>query len=199
MKTNTKQLVQLALLTAVILVMAFTPLGYLKTPGLEITFIVIPVAIGAILLGPKGGLILGAVFGMTSFVQSFTSPLGEILLSINPIGTFITCFVTRTLVGWLTGLVYAVLKKGKAEKAAVWAANLSCPLLNTILFMSSLVLFFYNSDSIQGIAANLGATNPFLFVILFVGINGLVEAVTCFLLGSIVSKALLHLKNRNFS
>lgn len=196
MKTNTKQLVQLALLTAVILLMAFTPIGYLRTPGIEITFIVVPVAIGAILLGPKGGLILGAVFGVTSFIQSFTSPMGEILLSINPIATFITCVITRTLVGWFTGLIYAALKKSRAQKAAVWAANLCCPLLNTLLFMSSLVIFFYHTEYIQGFAAKLGAANPFLFVILFVGVNGLIEAATCFILGSAVSKALLHLKKK---
>lgn len=196
MKTNTKQLVQLALLTAVILVMAFTPIGYLRLPILpvEIALIVVPVAIGAILLGPKCGAALGAVFGVTSFIQSFTSPMGEMLLSINPVATFITCVIPRILVGWLTGALYAVLKKSKAEKASVWIANLSCPLLNTVLFMSSLVLFFYNTEYIQGFAATLGAANPFAFIILFVGVNGLIEAATCFVLGSAVSKALIHLK-----
>ncbi|MBU5450454.1 ECF transporter S component [Acetivibrio sp. MSJd-27] len=195
MKTNTKQLVQLALLTAVILVMAFTPIGYLKTLGLEITLIVVPVAIGAVLLGPKGGAVLGTVFGVTSFIQCFgMSPFGAALLSISPVGTFITCIIPRILAGWLSGVVYAVLKRGKAEKASVWIANLSCPLLNTVLFMSSLVLFFYNTEYIQGFAATLGAANPFAFIILFVGVNGLIEAATCFVLGSAVSKALIHLK-----
>ncbi len=195
MKTNTKQLVQLALLTAVILVMAFTPIGYLKTLGLEITLIVVPVAIGAVLLGPKGGAVLGTVFGVTSFIQCFgMSPFGAALLSISPVGTFITCIIPRILAGWLSGVVYAVLKRGKAEKASVWIANLSCPLLNTVLFMGSLVLFFYNTEYIQGFAATLGAANPFAFIILFVGVNGLIEAATCFVLGSAVSKALIHLK-----
>lgn len=65
------RLVLTALLTALIIVMAFTPLGYLKAGAIEITFITIPVIIGAVLLGPVGGLFLGAVFGITSFIQCF--------------------------------------------------------------------------------------------------------------------------------
>ena len=68
------RLVLTALLTALIIVMAFTPLGYLKAGAIEITFITIPVIIGAVLLGPVGGLFLGAVFGITSFCLLYTSP-----------------------------------------------------------------------------------------------------------------------------
>ena len=53
------------------LVMAFTPLGYFQTMGLSITFLTVPVAVGAIILGPKGGAICGLAFGITSFMQCF--------------------------------------------------------------------------------------------------------------------------------
>ena len=63
LKTDVRYLTELGLLTALVLIMAYTPLGYLKTPwGVEITFIVIPVAIGSILLGPSAGGFLGLVF-----------------------------------------------------------------------------------------------------------------------------------------
>ena len=52
--------------------MAFTPLGYIKLPGLTITFLTIPVAVGAIILGPVGGLICGLTFGLTSLYQAVT-------------------------------------------------------------------------------------------------------------------------------
>ena len=52
-KFSTKYLVEMALLVAIILLMAFTPIGYIKTAGLEITLIVVPVAVGAVTLGPK--------------------------------------------------------------------------------------------------------------------------------------------------
>lgn len=54
-------------LVAIILIMAFTPLGYIKTVGIEITLIVVPVAVGAVTLGPTAGAILGGVFGFASF------------------------------------------------------------------------------------------------------------------------------------
>ena len=76
-KFSTKYLVEMALLVAIILIMAFTPIGYIRTAGLEITLIVVPVAVGAVTLGPAAGAILGGVFGVTSFIQCFgMSPFG---------------------------------------------------------------------------------------------------------------------------
>ena len=76
-KGGTKYLVELALMIAIIFVMAFTPLGYLRTPGLSITFLTVPVAVAAMILGPKGGAICGAACGITSLMQCFgTSAFG---------------------------------------------------------------------------------------------------------------------------
>ena len=81
-KFSTKYLVEMALLVAIILLMAFTPIGYIKTAGLEITLIVVPVAVGAVTLGPTAGAILGGVFGITSFIQCFgMSTFGVALFS----------------------------------------------------------------------------------------------------------------------
>ena len=60
---NTKKIVTYALVIAIILLMSFTPLGYLKMPGIEISLLAIPVAVGAILLGPEAGAVFGGVFG----------------------------------------------------------------------------------------------------------------------------------------
>ncbi len=196
MKTITNQrtlkVVQLGLFTAIILLMAFTPLGYIKTAGLEITLLVVPVTVGAIVLGPVAGAILGGIFGLTSFIQCFgMSPFGAMLLGINPIGTFIVCILARVLMGWLTGLIFLAMKKGHSTRFISHAgASLVGPLLNTFFFMSLLLLFFYRTDFIQGIAENLGTANIFTFVIAFIGINGLVEAIVCFVLGTAISKAL---------
>ena len=66
---KTLYMVEMALMVAIIFMMAFTPLGYLRTPGLSITFLTVPVAVGAVLLGPKGGAVCGLAFGLTSFIQ----------------------------------------------------------------------------------------------------------------------------------
>ena len=190
-KFSTKYLVEMALLVAIILLMAFTPIGYIKTAGLEITLIVVPVAVGAVTLGPTAGAILGGVFGITSFIQCFgMSQFGALLLGINPFLTFLVCVPTRILMGWLTGLIFAALYKSPAKKFSYYIASLACPLLNTFFFMGFLCLFFYNTDYIQGIVSSLGVSNPVVFVAAFVGVQGLIEAGFCFVVGSIVSRAL---------
>lgn len=189
--SNTRYMVELALMVAIILLMSFTPLGYVRTPGLSITLLTIPVAVGAIILGPKGGTVCGAAFGLTSFSQSFTTAFGTMMLSISPVGTFITTVVTRTLEGLLCGLIFSALYKNiKTRRFSYYIASLACPVLNTVLFMSSLILFFYHTEYIQNMAAALGAANPFLFVVAFVGLQGAVEAVVCFLAASVISRTL---------
>ena len=99
MKTQTKttQLTILGLMTAVLLLMAYTPLGYLNIGPLAITFNVIPVAICAITLCPAVGAAAGAFFGLTSFLQCIgvggTSAMGAVLFEINPFFAFIQRFV----------------------------------------------------------------------------------------------------------
>ncbi|MFU0826145.1 MAG: ECF transporter S component [Lachnoclostridium sp.] len=188
---STLRLVQLALFIAIIILMSFTPLGYIKTFGLEITLLVVPVSVGAILFGPAGGAILGGVFGVTSFIQCFgMSAGGTVLLNINPVGTFIVTIVPRVLMGWLTGLVFQVLHKWNVTRGISYAVTcLVGPIFNTLLFMTAMMLFFYNTDYIQEIARGLGTNNVFSFVIAFVGINGLIETGVCFVLGTAIAKA----------
>lgn len=186
---KTKQLTQIAILLAVILLMAFTPLGYLKTLGLEITFITIPVIIGAIVIGPGAGALLGFAFGITSFIQCFgMSAFGATLLAINPIFTFITCVATRTLMGYLTGIIFKLIK-GEAKSVVPYGvASLCGALLNTLFFMSAIILFFGKSEYILSLQGNLSVIK---FVLAFVGINGLVEAIACFLIATAISKAVV--------
>ena len=190
--TKVGRLVRLAILVAILLVMAFTPLGYLRTAGLEISFLTIPVIIGAIILGPLEGALLGAVFGLTSFFQCFgMSPFGNMLLTINPFFTFIVCVVSRTLMGFLCGIIFQLLYKvDKTKWVSFGVSSLAGALLNTILFMGSLVLFFYQTDYIQSMITALGATSIISFVLLFVGVQGAIEAVVCFVAGTAISKAL---------
>ena len=177
-KFSTKYLVEMALLVAIILIMAFTPIGYIRTAGLEITLIVVPVAVGAVTLGPAAGAI-----GM--------SPFGAALLGINGFLTFLVCVPTRILMGWLTGLIYKGLRKTKLPSgASVTISNLCCPLLNTTFFMGMLVLGFYNTEYIQSFVSALGAKNALLFILAFVGVNGLIEAIVCFIVGTAISAAL---------
>ena len=197
MKNNrekTLYMVQLALIVAITLLMALTPLGYIKTPVLSVTLLTVPVAVGAILLGPAAGALCGFTFGMTSFVNGLLgtgSVLVTGLIQINPFLTFIVTVVARVLVGLFTGLIFKGLYKSeKTRPVSYYVASLCCPILNTILFMGFLMLFFYSSPAIVASAEKFGTTNPFLLVILMVGVQGAIEAVTCFIIASAVSKIL---------
>ena len=111
--TGTLYMVELALMVAIIFIMAFTPLGYFQTLGLSITFLTVPVAVGAILLGPKGGAVCGLAFGITSLMQCFgIGFFGTMLFSINPAATAFTCIVPRVLEGWLCGLIFRAAERG---------------------------------------------------------------------------------------
>ena len=192
-KINTKYMVELALVMAIIILMAMTPLGYIRTPLLQITLLTVPVAVGAIILGPRAGAICGATFGCTSIYTALTAPsaMSAAMLEVNVFGAFFTMLVPRILEGWLCGLIFLALYKIKpTRRISYYVASLSCPLLNTVLFMGSLVLFFYKSDYIQGLTESLGVHNPVAFVIAAVGAQGLLEAIICFVVASLVTRAL---------
>lgn len=189
--SSTRYLVELSLMSAIILLMALTPLGYVKTPALSITLLTIPVAVGAIILGPQGGAILGAVFGATSFAQALSgSGMSAFLLQANPLGVLFLCFVPRILEGFLCGLIFKVLRKTGTRKIVYYIAGFSCPILNTILFMGTLIVIFYQTEYIQGLVTSLGVHNPLAFVIALVGIQGCIEAVVCGILSGTISMAL---------
>jgi uncharacterized membrane protein len=181
----------MAVLTAVIILMSFTPVGYLKIGAIEFSLLTIPVVIGAMTCGPLSGAVLGGVFGLTSFIQCFgMSPFGSALFGINPVYTFIICMVPRILMGWLSGLVFKALYKSDGAKILPFSvASLSGALLNTILFMTFLIILFGNSDYIMAIR---GDSNVLKFAVALVGFNGLVEAGVCLVTGTLIAKALVH-------
>lgn len=186
-RAKTLVLTQNAVLASIVVLMAFTPVGYLRLGAVEMTFIMIPVAVGAITLGEKSGAFLGLVFGVSSFIQCFgMSPFGAALLQINPIYTFIMCLVPRVLMGYLCGVIYKLLAKLKKDVAVI-IASFSAPVINTILFIASLMIFFGKSDFILGMRA--GTENLMAFLIAFVGLNGVMEIVTTTLIAPPVALA----------
>lgn len=194
------ELTSIGLLTGILLLMSFTPLGYFRTLGLSISLMMIPVGIGAMLIGPMAGLWLGFIFGATSFYQAMmgSSPFSTMLLSISVVRTFLVCVPTRMLMGWLTGMVYLAARKVFSGKtAAYFIGGFSAAFLNTLFFMGALILLFWNTEYIQGLSASLGTASPLLFVVAFVGINGALEMPASCIVGGVVTKAVsrtLHKK-----
>lgn len=187
MKKNTTTMVRLAILTALLLLFAFTPIGYIRTPILEITLMHLPVIVGAILLGEGAGAFLGLVFGLTSFAQCFMgSPLGTLLVSLSVWRTFVVCVVPRVLMGLLVALIFRALRRTGARRTAYVVASVSGALLNTLFFMSALFALFGSRSEFLGF---LGTGSVTLTLILsMIGINGLCETLICIPLGFAVER-----------
>lgn len=191
---NTRTLTQLALLVALELVMKMTGLGSVPVGPLYMSFLTVPIAVGAMLMGPLAGAILGGVFGAVSFYDAITgaSAMTSVFLQISPLNTFVLCVGMRVLMGVVVGLLWNLVSRiGGKGGVSCYITALSAPLLNTLFFMGYIVLAFYGTDYIQNLVTKLGAANPFMFVILLVGMQGLVEAVVCTVVGGIVGQAIL--------
>lgn len=190
-KFGTRQMVTTAMLCAILLVMSFTPLGYLNIGPLAISFNMIPVAIGAIALGPVGGMILGGMFGITSFLQCLgiggTSAMGVLLFEISPFLAFVQRFVPRLLAGLISGFIYLGVKKIGNTSVACFVTGFAAALLNTVLFMSALVLLFGNTAYLQSL---IGGRNIIVFMCTFVGINAVVEMFAASLIVGVVGRVL---------
>ena len=173
-----------AILMAIILVMSFTPLGYLKAGIVSITFLAIPVVIGGIVLGPLYGGLLGAVFGATSFAQCFgMDAFGTALMGLNPLATFITCLLPRILIGVVAGWLYRLLHRW--DRAGVWSAvvtSVAGSLTNTVFFVGMVIAFFQSSY--------FAGSGVWDIILLFFSVNIPLEAVVCGVLGGALSKAL---------
>ena len=194
-KQQTQRLVLAAVFTALIVVMSFTPLGYLRVGFVSISFMTVPVALGAILLGPAYGAYFGLLFGITSFIQCFTGDVfGAMLVGISPVFTAVMCIIPRTLIGLLCGLIFAAIKKAsKNDIGAFLTAGLSAPLINTLLFMGSMMLFFYNNPAfhtgLEGLGI-MGYNNLLSLIWIMVGTNGIIEFFVCGIISFALSKSL---------
>ena len=189
---TTGQITLLGLMIALLLLMAYTPLGYLNIGPLAITFNVIPVAISAIVLGPVGGAIAGGVFGLTSFLQCIgvggMSAMGAALFAINPVLAFVQRFIPRLLDGLLLGYLYLGLrKKGRPAGLACSVTGFFSAFLNTLFFMTLLILLFGHTEYVQGL---IGGRNILVFVCTFVGINAVCEMVASTVVTGAVGAAL---------
>ena len=144
---KTYELVLTALFTAIIIIMAFTPLGYIPLVIINATIIHIPVILGALFLGPKKGAFLGFVFGLTSFINNtFKAATASAfvfspVLAYNVVGvsgifkSLYICFVPRILVGVVPYFVYVLIRRalGSEQKAGKLIVDIAAAL---ILFVS---------------------------------------------------------------
>ena len=139
--SKTNELVLTGLFTAIIIIMAFTPLGYIPLVVINATIIHIPVILGSLFCGPKKGAFLGFVFGFTSCLKAtivggtLSSFVFSPVLAASLVGTsgifksLFIAFVPRILVGVIPYFVYIGIKKVLASEKK----NLRGTVLNVLM------------------------------------------------------------------
>ena len=190
---NTRTLALLGLLSACVII-----LGYLSIPlpgGLSLTLNIIPIAIAAIALGPMGGLVIGCVFGMVSFLQCFGifgfSGMGATTLSISVFKTLVQRLLPRALDGLLTGLIASYTRKIMNEKLSFAITGFSAAFLNTLFFMSALVLLFQNTDFMK---EKMGVLTPMMYILTSIGVQAIIEMIASTIITTAVGVALHRTK-----
>ena len=195
-KQNEKilRMVEMAMLVALVVVLQMVSAMIPPIAGaVSITLTLVPVVVGAILFGKKGGAVLGFTFGLIVLVNcvSGLDVGGNILWNANPLLTALICFVKGIAAGFVPALLYEAVK-GKKETAtggrkyaASLVASLSAPLVNTGLFVCGMLLFF-----MEILHAWAGGTDVASYVLLgLAGVNFLVE----FLINMILTPAIVRI------
>lgn len=146
--SKTRQLTQLSLLIALEAVMAFTPLGFIMIPPISITILHIPVIIGAILMGPTYGGILGGAFGVLAMIKAtfFAASPADLLFSPfasgAPVQSAVMCIVPRILLGVAAALLYQLLRQVTKDIAAMAVSSILATLLHSVMVLGAMWLFF---------------------------------------------------------
>lgn len=203
-----REIVVLALFSAIIVLLAFTPLGYIPLPFVKMTIIHIPVILGAILLGPRCGACLGFLFGLTSLINNTVSPVitSFTFSPFYPLPgsdkgswlSLVVCFVPRILVGVVPWFVYRLAQRLLGDRkpghpAALAVAGVAGALTNTILVMGLIFLLFSNAyASAKGIGTDLVLG----LILTIVTTNGVPEAIGAGILVAAIGKVLIPIQTR---
>lgn len=193
-ESRTKRLVLLALFSALIIALAFT-VGYIPLGFMNATIIHIPVIIGAALLGPVDGGILGFVFGLTSFINNtikpnITSFVFTPFYSLDPrfSGSFkslLICFVPRILIGIIAALLFRALSKTMLKKGLSLAiTGFVGSMVNTVFVMGG-IYFLYGES--YAAAKGMGFSALFGVIMGVVGMNGVPEAIVAAVLTAAIT------------
>ncbi len=117
--------------------------------------------------------------------------MGVITFAISPVLTFIQRFLPRLLVGLIIGFLHKFLSKKIGKKTACFITGFLAAFLNTVLFMSALVILFGKTDYMQELIAG---RNIIVFICTFVGINAVFEMIASSLVTGAVGSALYRAK-----
>lgn len=176
----------MGVLTAIVIVLQALAIG-IRFGTFSITLVLIPIVVGAALYGWKAGAWLGFVFGVVVLMTDAGA-----FLAVSVPGTVITCILKGVLAGIAAAAVYRLLEN-KNRWAAILAAAVVCPVVNTGVFLLGCLVFFY--DTISEWAAGAGFANVGAYLIIgFVGLNFVVETLINLCLSTVIMRVLSIVK-----
>lgn len=196
-KKDTRWMVAVAMMAAIIILLANTPLGMIPLPVTKATTTHIPVILGAILLGPLAGGILGGVFGICSMLSNtFTPALTSFAFSpflsttglsgaVKAVWLSVGC---RVLIGVVAGWLWIALSKGKVnEWASLSIVGFVGSMVNTVFVMGSIFVLFTQQYAQAKEVAMEAVSGLILGTVLM---NGVPEALLAMVLVAAIGKAL---------
>lgn len=198
-KHDTKWMVGVALMAAIVVLLANTPLGMIQLPIIKATTTHIPVIVGAILLGPLAGCILGGVFGVCSLISNTIAPVAvsicfsPFLSQTGLVGALKAIWVSvgcRILIGFVAGWLWIILKKFRlVDYIALPVVGFIGSMTNTAAVMGS-IFFLFRAEYAS--ANSISVEMVYDVIIGVVAGAGVMEAIAALVLVTAIGKALLH-------
>ena len=198
-KKGTRWMVSVALMAAIIIVLANTPLGMIQLPIIKATTVHIPVIIGAVLFGPLAGAILGGVFGICSLVSNTMAPTllsfaFSPFLASNLTGALKAIWISvgcRILIGVVAGWLWILFRKIKLNTyVALAVTGFAGSMVNTVMVMGS--IYFLLAQQYAE-AKEVAVTAVFGLIMGTVTASGIPEALAAAVLVAVIGKVLMRL------
>lgn len=197
-RKDTRWLTSVALMAAIVILLANTPLGMIQLPIIKATTVHIPVILGAILLGPAAGAVLGAVFGICSMISNTMAPtllsfafspfmsMTGIMGAVKAVWISVGC---RVMIGVVAGWVWILLRKMKVNHlAALPVTGFIGSMTNTIFVMGSIYLMLARE---YAQARSVAVDAVWGLILGTVTASGVPEAIAAAILVALIGKVLL--------
>lgn len=202
-KQDTRWMVSVALMAAIVIVLANTPLGMIQLPIIKATTVHIPVIIGAILLGPSAGAILGFVFGVCSLISNTMAPtllsfaFSPFMSTTGIPGALKAIWISvgcRILIGVAAGWLWILLTKIKVNQTiALPIVGFIGSMVNTVTVMGSIYLLFAQQ---YAEAKDVAVSAVWGLIMGTVTASGIPEAIAAAILVLALGKVLLRVFKR---